>query len=157
MLTVIFSLCVVGNLSSVSHLRPHPSYVLKDTGQGAWLFKSLSKEADKNLWFLGKNANIRQQLFYHSSSVTNCITETAKDFKITETFLPETFQRDNSHYLHKTDIYRVGQKKLEHSFLDCNVYNFYTDVICTWNHMVNWGVWYKFQINRSKRLKIVPF
>ena len=49
----------------------------------------------------------------------------------------------------------MGQKKLEHSFLDCNFYNFYTDVIifCTWYHMVIWGVWYKFQINRSKRLK----
>ena len=41
-------------------------------------------------------------------------------------------------------IYRVGQKKMEHSFLDRNFYNFYTDVIifCTWYHMVIWGMVY---------------
>ena len=44
-------------------------------------------------------------------------------------------------------------------FLTVTYIIFYTDVIfcCTLNRMVNWGVWYKFQINRSKRLQIVPF
>ena len=60
-------------------------------------------------------------------------------------------QQQHNNYIHQQDksvaniykyniisymlhIYRVGQKKQEHSFLDCNFYNYYTDVIifCTW-------------------------
>ena len=36
----------------------------------------------ENFQFLGKNANILQQFFFHSISVRNGITKTAKDWKM---------------------------------------------------------------------------
>ena len=43
-------------------------------GDGPWMKRSV-----ENFRFLGKNADIWQQLFYHSISITNAITKTAKD------------------------------------------------------------------------------
>ena len=36
------------------------------------------KRPVENFWIQGKNANIWHQFFYHSISITNGITETAK-------------------------------------------------------------------------------